>query len=214
MPLFGALVGLGASLLGSRSQSKAADEATAAQTAASDAAIAETQRQFDIAQGVQAPFVGAGEEAIGGLQNLLGLGGPGSELAAIEGLEASPTFQALARQGEEAILQNAAATGGLRGGNTQAALSRFRPSLLNNLIQQRTGDLFRLSQLGQASASGTASAALGSGANVSNLLMNQGQVGAQGALAQGNLRANTIGDVGEVVGGQLGNIFGGNFKLF
>ncbi len=53
-----------------------------------------------------------------------------AQQGAISGLEGSPIFQALARQGEDAILQNASATGGLRGGNVQGALGQFRPAAL------------------------------------------------------------------------------------
>jgi hypothetical protein len=47
-------------------------------------------------------------------QALLGLRGPEAERALIERIRGGETFQTLARQGEEALLQRASATGGLR----------------------------------------------------------------------------------------------------
>lgn len=56
---------------------------------------------------------------------------------AIAGLEKSPLFSSLVRNGEESILANASATGGLRGGNTQTGLANFRSDTLAQVIQQQ-----------------------------------------------------------------------------
>ena len=115
---------------------------------------------------------------------------------AISALEAGPEFQALTQAGEEAILQSAAATGGLRGGQTQAALAQFRPQVLSSLINQqysRLGGLTALgqtttqnvAQLGQAAAAGQAAAGQQTAANISNLFGQQGAAQAGAALAQG-----------------------------
>jgi hypothetical protein len=103
-------------------------------------------------------------------------------------------------EGENAILQNASATGGLRGGNTQLALSRFRPSVLSQLIQQQYERLGGLTSVGQASATGQAAAAQQTGANVSSLFQNQGTALANAALAKGNAQAQFIGGVGGTAG--------------
>ena len=55
----------------------------------------------------------------------------------------------MVQQGQDAILQNASAIGGLRGGNTQAALAQFRPALLSQLIAEQYNRLGGLSSLGQ-----------------------------------------------------------------
>ena len=80
----------------------------------------------------------AGSQALQQQSALAGLQGPEAQRAAIANLEANPEFQAIARQGEEAILANAAATGGLRGGNTQAALAQFRPELSRPTLTSST----------------------------------------------------------------------------
>jgi hypothetical protein len=132
---------------GYMAQKSAAEEASGAQREASQAAIAEQRRQQAEMERLLAPYMQAGQGALTAQQNLLGLGGPEAQQAAIAQLESSPQFQAMMQQGESAILQNASATGGLRGGNTQAALAQFRPQLLSQLIQQQMGQLGGLAGL-------------------------------------------------------------------
>ncbi len=49
----------------------------------------------------------------------------------------SPAYQSMMQQGDDAILRNASATGGLRSGNTQQALAGNSQNVLNNLVQQQ-----------------------------------------------------------------------------
>lgn len=114
-------------------------------------------------------------------------------------------------QGENAILQNASATGGLRGGNVQGALAQFRPQLLSSLIQRQFQNLGGLTSIGQNAAAGTGSAGLQTGTNISNLFQQQGAAEAGGALANGRAQANAFG----AVGGGLGLFSGlGGFNRF
>lgn len=121
------------------------------------------------------------------------------QAAAFSAIENSPGFQALARQGEEAILQNASATGGLRGGNTQGALARFRPALLDQFIERQFGRLGGIASMGQNAAAGVGNAGLQTGANIGNLMMQAGQARAAGIGAQGQLFGQTIGGLGGVI---------------
>lgn len=184
----------GATLVGgayaANQQKKAAKSAAEAQTQSADMGIAEQQRQFDAVQKLLAPYVNAGTGAVTNQQNLIGLGGNDAQQQAIEQLKQSAQFGQLAQQGENSILQNASATGGLRGGNVQAALAQFRPQLLNQLIQQQFSNLGGIAQLGQASAAGQASAGLQTGSNIANLYGQQGAAQAGQALAQGQANAN------------------------
>lgn len=113
-----------------------------------------------------------------------------TEQEAIAAIRAGPEFQALTQQGEEAILQNASATGGLRGGNVQGALAKFRPQILAQLINERFNRLGEIARLGQASATGQAAGALQTGSNITNLLGQQGAAQAGRALAVGQANAN------------------------
>ena len=104
---------------------------------------------------------------------------------AISGIEGGAGFQALARQGEEGILQNASATGGLRGGNVQGALAQFRPSLLNQFIEQQYQRLGGMANLGQNSAAGVGAAGVNAASSISDLLGQAGAARAGAALGQG-----------------------------
>lgn len=120
-------------------------------------------------------------------------------------------MQALIQQGENAMLQNASATGGLRGGNLQAALAQFRPQMLNALIDQQFSRLGGLTTLGQNAAAGQAAAGTALGANVSGLLGQQGAATAGGQIARGNVARQSFGDllqVGGTIAGAMGG-FGG-----
>lgn len=191
---------LGGSLLSGVAQAGAAKKAAGAQTAAAQAGIEEQRRQFDAVQKLLAPFVGAGTGALAQQSALIGLGGAEAQTAALRALEQGPEFAALTRQGEEAILQNAAATGGLRGGNVQAALAQFRPQILSGLIEQQYSRLGGLATAGQNAAAGVGTAGMQTGQNIAQLLAQQGAARAGSALAGGRAFGNILGDVGLMLG--------------
>jgi hypothetical protein len=131
-------------------------------------------------------------------------GGAQAQQQAISQFEQSPMFQALARQGEEGILQNASATGGLRGGNVQGALAQFRPALLNQQIQQQLETLGGISRLGQNAAAGVGTAGMETGRNVGALLQDTGQARGYGALGSGMALGQGVASLGSILGGALG----------
>jgi hypothetical protein len=162
------------------------------------------------------PYIQAGGQALQGVQGLLGLRGAGEQQAAINQIQQGAQFQELARQGEQGILQNASATGGLRGGNVQAALAQFRPALLNQLIESQYGKLAGLTTLGstsaqnllgvgQASAAGTAAAGQQSAQNIGNLMVGQGQAQAAGQIGAANARAQGAAGITGALGGGIQN---------
>lgn len=193
------------SLASANAQKKAASSASKAQQAAADAGIAEQQRQFDKVQELLAPFVTGGTDAFTAMANLAGVGDAGAQQTAIEDIIAGPEYQAAVQQGEAGILSNAAATGGLRGGNTQAALGQFRPQMLSQAIGNQYNRLGGLASMGQASAAGTGNAAQLLGQNTSDLLAQSGAAQAGAALARGQATQNMIGGISQGVGSLLGS---------
>jgi len=186
--------------MSSQAQQGAAETAAGAQGAASAAGIAEQRRQFDYVQQLLRPYIELGQSALGAQQNLIGLGGQAAQRQAMSELEGSPQCTSLMQQGENAMLQNASATGGLRGGNIQGALAQFRPQLLNQLIDNQFARLGNLTSMGQASATGQAAAAQNQGSNIASLLAAQGQAQAGAALAGGQAQANMWGSIGGGIG--------------
>lgn len=232
-----ALVVGGSQLIGSSMQASAAGDAAAIQSGAAEAGIAEQRRQFDAMRELLKPYTEVGVPALEGLQPyaqagapaleqqqaLLGLRGPEAQRAAIAGIEGGAGYQAQVQAGEEALLQRASATGGLRGGNIQGALAQFRPQMLQQEIERQYGrlggmaDIGRvtqqnLAQIGQSSAAGTGSAGLQTGTNVANLLSQQGAALAGGELGEAkaygqlfNLPAQFLGM--QMGGGKAGSLF-------
>ncbi len=198
-------ISIGGSLLSSSAKKSAAGQASQSQVDAAQLGIDETGRQFDVVQELLSPYVESGEVALSGQAALLGLAGDEAQASAITNIENSPQFTSLVQQGEQGILQNASATGGLRGGNTQAALAQFRPQVLSNLIQQRFGNLTTLSSLGQASAAGVGNAATAAGQANANLFAQQGAAQAGGFLAAGKADASFINDIAKTAGNFIGS---------
>jgi hypothetical protein len=169
-----ALVVGGTSLASSAVGSKAAKSAGQLQYDASQAGVAETRAAREEMRGLLQPYVAAGGPALQAQMAALGLSGPEAQQEYVAQQEQSPAFQALARQQEEALLQNASATGGLRGGNVQGALAQFRPALLNQFLEQQYGRLGGMTSLGQQSAAGVGTAGMQSAGSIADLLAQGG----------------------------------------
>lgn len=194
----------GATLVTGAMASDAAGDAASAQAGASEAGIAEQRRQFDAIQALMKPYQEAGLPALQQQQAFLGLQGSAAEQAAIDRIRGGAQYGEMVRQGEEALLQRASATGGLRGGNIQAALAQFRPQILNSLIEQQYGRLGGMTTLGQNTAAGVGAAGMQTGTNVANLLANQGAAQAAGALGQAQAWGKSIGQLGNIAGQYFG----------
>ena len=207
MPVVAAVVAGGVGLYSaskaSKAQSKASNSAAAAQSEGDRLAIEEQRRQFDAIQKLLAPYNEAGTKGLSAQQDLLGLNGAGQQTAAYDAIANSPAMAAYAQQGENALLQNASATGGLRGGNTQGALAQYRPQLLNQLINQQYANLGGITSIGQNAAAQTGNTGMATANNISGLLQNSGSAQAANYMAQGKANANQWGAVGDIFG-QLG----------
>lgn len=183
-------------------QSNAAEDAANAQMGAAHEGIAEQRRQFDKVLELLGPYLEGGKAGMAGYRALAGVDGAQAQQAAIQQLQDSPQFGSLVQQGEDAILQNASATGGLRGGNVQNGLAKFRSNLLTNLIDQQLGRYDRLTTFGQNSAAGAGSAAMTTGTNNANLLQQAGAAQAGGIVAGSNAITNALGGIGGFFAGQ------------
>ena len=192
-----AAVSIGGSVL----KGKATSKAGKLQYDAAMAGVDETRQAREEMRTLLNPYVEAGGPALQAQMAALGLAGPEAQQEYVSGQEQSPIFQALARQQEEAILQNASATGGLRGGNVQGALAQFRPQLLNQFLEQQYGRLGGITQLGQRSAAGVGVAGMDASADISTLLGTGGAARAGSALAKGQMYGDILGSLGGVAKG-------------
>ena len=195
-----AVIGGVATVAGAAMSARGARKAADATSRSAEQGIQEQRRQFDAATQLFQPYVEAGVGSLEQQQAMLGLLGPDAQAEAIQAIEVGPMFQGMVRQGEEAILQNAAATGGLRGGNTQTALAQFRPQILQSLIQDQYSKLSGITDVGQASAAKQAGAGQTAATNIGNLYGQQGAAQAGAQLIQGQAYGGALGSISNLFG--------------
>lgn len=188
-PVTAVVAGVG-SVASSAIGASAAKKAGRAQVQAADLGVAEQRAAREELRKLLEPYTAAGTPALQAQMAALGLRGPEEQAAFVAQQEQSPIFQALAQRGEEAILQQASATGGLRGGNVQGALAQFRPALLNQFLEQQYNRLGGMTALGQQSAAGVGTAGMQSANSISELLAQAGQARAGAALGAGQAWGN------------------------
>lgn len=185
----GAVASIGGSMIAAGSARSAANRAAQAQTDANAAAMAQQERQYQQTRADLQPWQQAGTQALGQQGDLLGLNGGTAQQGAIDALKNSPLYQSLFGNGRDAILANASATGGLRGGNTQGALANFGRDTLAGVIENQVTRLGGVSEQGQNAAAQTGQF----GANAANvnsqLLNNTGAAQANAAYAVGGANA-------------------------
>ena len=195
--------------MGGGGADKSAKKAMQAQMAMMEKAIAEQRAAYDEAKGLLNPYSAAG---LGGLDSylaLLGQSGADAQRQAIEGLEQMPGYQAQLGAGQRAIMQNASATGGLRGGNVQQGLAEFGSGLFGQYYQNQLNQLGQLQQQGVNTNTNLANIRAGNAANISNQYNMMGQAQGQGILAQGAAKKQGGSDIGALLGGVGGFMVGG-----
>jgi hypothetical protein len=183
------VAGAGASIYGGSKQAAAANNAANLQ-----------QQQFEQTQKNQAPFIQAGQNAVGTIQsdlnNQTGFATPFS-------FQADPGYQFNLTQGENAINSSSAAQGGVLNGGTLKALSQYASGLADTTYSSAYNRYLEGSQNSYNQLAGLAN--LGEGATT-----NTGNAGAAAANAAGNYgtqaaNATAAGAVGasNAVGGSI-----------
>lgn len=137
-------------------------------------------------------------------QDLIGMNGNAAQQAAYDQIQNSAGFQSQLQLGQNAMLQSASATGGLRGGNTQAAMAQFAPALLNQAIGAQYQNLAGMTALGQNAAAMQGNAGMQSANAIGNLYQSQGANTAGYQLARGQNAQNMIGSIAGGLGGMAG----------
>lgn len=135
-----------------------AGKANASQQQAAQNQLQLAQQQYDTMQTQISPYLAAGQTGLTDYGDLLGANGNDAQSAAISGIKAGPQYQGLMQTGNENILANASATGGLRGSNTSNTLANTSISTLNGLITQRLAGYGQLMGGGLNAISGSQAA--------------------------------------------------------
>lgn len=170
----------------------AAKNAANAQQKGTELGMAEQKRQFDMLQQLMQPYVQSGTGALQGQNDLLGLNGFDKQQGAIGNIENSPFFKAQYQNAENALLQNASATGGLRGGNTQEALADNRSNMLFGNVQQQLQNLSGVASNGQSAAAGLGGQGLAFGQQQAQGYQDIGQAQGGYQLAKGQINQGLL----------------------
>ncbi len=190
------LFSFAAGLIGAGKQKKASRKAQAALEAALNRGIDEQTRQFDLTRADYEPARNLLAPSVTGLADLIGVNGVEAQQAGMQGIQDSPLLASIIRNGEESVLQNASATGGLRGGNTQNSLANFRADAFANELQAQMARLAGLTGIGMGATDSVSSFGANKANNVSNLLGQIGGAQASGLLQRGGITAQMFNNAG------------------
>ncbi len=176
---------IGGSLLGAGVTAYSASQsASAAEEAASTSADAQTAA-LNYLKEINALPQELKESALTQLASLYGLTGDSSTAQAelVSSIESSPFYESLVSSGEQAVLRNQAATGGLRSGNAQTALAESNQSVLQDLYNQQLSGLSSLAGLSTSESS------------IADLIESIGSTEASGITASAQSTQSGISDI-------------------
>jgi hypothetical protein len=146
------------------------------------------------------PYATAGQDALRTQRALAGLDGQAAFDAAYQ---ESPQMKFLREQGERAALRNAAATGGVTGGNVLKELSRFNTGLASQDLQNQIANIGALTGQGYNAASNQARVNMQTGLPAAQAISNLGN-----NLAFGRTRVGEqLADQYATTGNNLSNIY-------
>lgn len=194
--LISGMMGQSAAESAAEAEAAGLDKASQAQLKASQEALGEQRRQYDLTRGdllnerdrqreFAEPYQAAGRESIAGLQGLLnGTTDP------TERLKATPGYQFQMDEGTKAIERSAAARGSLQSGQTMKALNEYGQGVASGAYRGYLTDLFQMAgyganmaQAGSAVTSQLASTGANTANNLSNIYSSTGSQ--QAAMQQG-----------------------------
>jgi hypothetical protein len=185
--LIGPAATIGGALLGSNAAGKAADQ----QQAATDAAIAEQRRQFDLTRGDFAPYR---ETGVNALQQLTG---DINRMPTAAEVMAEPGYQFGLQQGQQGIDRKIASMGGRVSGQAIKAAGQWNNDYATGQYgaayqrrQDRLNRLASLAGIGQTSTGASAAAGQNSSNAISGLISSQGDANAASTLSRGNTWGN------------------------
>lgn len=189
---WGAALAAGGAIIGSEISSNGAQDAAQTQANATQAGIAENQRQFDLTRSDYAPYRAAGTNALGQIQTALNTPTTAADVMS------DPGYQFGLDQGTKALNQKIAAGGGRISGAALKAASRFGTDYASTGYgaayqrgQDRLNRLAALANIGQTATAGSAAAGGASTNAITSLISGQGNATAASQVAQGNIWGNT-----------------------
>jgi hypothetical protein len=176
---------------------KSSKKAAKAQANAMAAYLAQMSQGRDKAISYQQPYEQAGRSGLNLLQQYL----TGDPMATQNRLEQSPGYQFRLQQGQNSIQNLLASRGGLKSGGAMKALEEFAQGTASQEFGNQVGYLQGLAGIGQNAATAMGNAEMMAGTNMANASQ-------QGILGQGMAMANRDAQMGNIIGGGMGQIGG------
>jgi len=176
---------------------KSSKRAAKAQGSAMNAYLTQMRQGRDKALSYYKPYEEAGRSGLCLLQQYL----TGDPAATQNRLEQSPGYQFRLNQGQNSIQNLLASKGGLKSGAAMKALEEYAQGTASQEFGNQVNYLQNFANMGQQSATGMANAELFAGSNMANASQ-------QGILGQGMAMANRDAQMGNIIGGGLGQIGG------
>lgn len=235
----GSVAGGAISAAGAGKQATAAQQAASLQADATNRSTAEQQRQFDVTQKNEAPFIQAGQGAVTSLYDAIKDPGKGlltpftdkfTAPTAAEA-EAYPGYQFQLQQGLKALQNSAAAKGGLLSGGTAKAVNNYAQgaaqSDYTNVYNQKLGEyqnaynIFQNNQansfnrlasvagLGQTSVGQLGQTGQATAASIGNTLLTGATNQGQALQNAGNAMASGYNTIGSGIAGGANSVGSG-----
>lgn len=182
---WGRILDYGIPIVGGLLEGQGAKDAANASAAASAAGIAENRRQYDQTRTDMLPWLEAGRNALGRLND------PNA-------FTASPDYQFRRDEGMRGIENSFAARGGAASGNALRALAEFNSGLAGSEYGNWWNRTASQAGLGQTTAQNLGSFGSNSSANIANLLGQQGDARASGIAGQTNALTGLLQNLGSI----------------
>lgn len=197
------VTGVGSAIAGGISSSKAAG----AQSAAAQQAATLQQQQYQQNRTDQQPYMQAGQGALNTITQDQANGTGFAKQFNMSDFYNDPGYKFQLQQGQNAINNSSAATGGVLNGGTLKALSQYTSGLANQTYgdaynrylansQQQYGQLFNVAQLGENATSTLGNQGVTSANNAGNYLTQAGNAKAAGDVGVGNAISSGINSAG------------------
>ena len=159
------------------------------------------QRGTDAAAGGYAPYLESGAGANSILAALSGSMGNGAQGQAFQDFMSSPEQAFLRQQGEQSVIRNSAALGGLGGGNVMKELTRFGTGLASQDFNNHFNRLSSVSDRGFNAAQGNAQVQMNQGNQAAGLANNNANREQAYGNALGGIASDTGSNIAQVLYG-------------
>lgn len=195
--IWGAAIVAAGTIYASSQQKKAAGKAARAQQNAANAAIDQTEQNYQRTANNLTPYINAGNSAIGTIGAL--------NNGNFASFHADPGYQFAFDQGLQGLDRSAAARGSLYSGGHSADVINYAQGMADQQYGNYYSRLMQTAGLGQNAASNLGSVGTGNAASIGGYLQNSANAQANGYINSANANSNMIGQLAGLAGSYFGN---------